>query len=295
MSSIKKTMSALLAVGMLAASAVTAAAENAEPTMPDLTGQRYLTIDEISPGTSVRSFSETVKLSENEEMRIYNDDGIRLFAGDYIGNGASVIIFENSDIKEVYRIKLYGDLNGDGLINAADIAEMRKAAMSLGAPDDRIVSDIDADGETNIIDLIKLKNTGRAYASFRRAECSPHPRALQIAPFRRSRAMRRALRICPQPQRILSLPSADITIRRKQTAICSAAAGRHPLRAASAYPTALQPFVFTAEHRLHLNMKTGNIPLQAAVQGLKIQATALFLRMRAALNTPSAQPAFLLK
>ena len=157
MSSIKKTMSALLAVGMLAASAVTAAAENAEPTMPDLTGQRYLTIDEISPGTSVRSFSETVKLSENEEMRIYNDDGIRLFAGDYIGNGASVIIFENSDIKEVYRIKLYGDLNGDGLINAADIAEMRKTAMSLGAPDDRTVSDIDVDGETNIIDLIKLK------------------------------------------------------------------------------------------------------------------------------------------
>lgn len=67
MSSIKKTMSALLAAGMLAASAVTAAAENAEPTMPDLTGKRYLTIDEISPGTSVRSFSETVKLSENEE------------------------------------------------------------------------------------------------------------------------------------------------------------------------------------------------------------------------------------
>lgn len=157
MSSIKKTMSALLAVGMLAASAVTAAAENAEPTMPDLTGKRYLTIDEISPGTSVRSFSETVELSENEEMRIYNDGGIRLFAGDYIGNGASVIIFENSDIKEVYRIKLYGDLNGDGLINAADIAEMRKTAMSLGAPADRTVSDIDADGETNIIDLIKLK------------------------------------------------------------------------------------------------------------------------------------------
>ena len=40
MSSIKKTMSALLAVGMLAASAVTAAAENAEPTMPDLTVRR---------------------------------------------------------------------------------------------------------------------------------------------------------------------------------------------------------------------------------------------------------------
>ena len=65
-------MSALPAVGMPAASAVTAAAENAEPTMPDLTGQRYLTIDEISPGASVRSFSETVELSENEEMRIYN-------------------------------------------------------------------------------------------------------------------------------------------------------------------------------------------------------------------------------
>ncbi|MFQ8952665.1 MAG: dockerin type I domain-containing protein [Oscillospiraceae bacterium] len=48
-------------------------------------------------------------------------------------------------------------MNGDGLINAADIAEMRKTAMSLGAPDDRTVSDIDADGETNIIDLIKLK------------------------------------------------------------------------------------------------------------------------------------------
>lgn len=48
-------------------------------------------------------------------------------------------------------------MNGDGLINAADIAEMRKTAMSPGAPADRTVSDIDADGETNIIDLIKLK------------------------------------------------------------------------------------------------------------------------------------------
>lgn len=93
-------MSALPAVGMPAASAVTAAAENAEPTMPDLTGQRYLTIDEISPGTSVRSFSGTVELSENGEMRIYNGGGIRLFAGDYIDNG--FVFTDESGIKYTF-------------------------------------------------------------------------------------------------------------------------------------------------------------------------------------------------
>ena len=155
MSSIKKTMSALLAVGMLAASAVTAAAENAEPTMPDLTGQRYLTIDEISPGTSVRSFSETVELSENEEMRIYNGGGIRLFAGDYIGNGASAIIFENSDIKEVYRIKLYGDLNGDGKVNVMDLIRLKRHI----ADGTEVVgnADVNGDGKVNVMDLIRLK------------------------------------------------------------------------------------------------------------------------------------------
>ena len=89
--------------------------------------------------------------------------------------------------------------------------------------------------------------------------------------------------------------SALLAVGMLAASAVTAAAGRHPLRAASAYTMALPPFVFTAERRLHLNMKTENIPLQAAVQGLKIQAAALFLRMRAALNTPSAQPVFLLK
>lgn len=57
----------------------------------------------------MRSFSETVNLADSEEVKIYNSDGVRLFDSGYIGNGTTVVIFENEEIKEVYKIRLYGD------------------------------------------------------------------------------------------------------------------------------------------------------------------------------------------
>lgn len=165
MINIKKMLSTVLVTALVSTTAITAvSAEEAEPTIPNLTGKKYITIDEINPGTSVRSFSETVSLADNEEVKIYNSDGVRLFDSGYIGNGTTVVIFEDEEIKEVYKIRLYGDHNGDGRINAADLAGVRKTVLGATDTYDGTVCDINADGGTDIKDLIKLKkcqaNTG---------------------------------------------------------------------------------------------------------------------------------------
>lgn len=89
---------------------------------------------------------------------------MRLFDSGYIGNGTTVVIFENEEIKEVYKIRLYGDYNGDGRINAADLAGVRKTVLGASDTYDGTVRNINADGGTDIKDLIKLKkcqaNTG---------------------------------------------------------------------------------------------------------------------------------------
>lgn len=54
----------------------------------------------------MRSFSETVNLADSEEVKIYSSDGVRLFDSEYIVNGTTVVIFENEEIKEVYKIRL---------------------------------------------------------------------------------------------------------------------------------------------------------------------------------------------
>ena len=155
---LKRILSKVLVTAVITTTGITAvSAEEAEPTMPDLTGKGYITVDEISPETSVGSFSERINLSENEEAKIYNSDGVRLYNGNYIGNGTSVIIFEDGEIKEVYKIKLYGDLNGDGRINAADLAGIKKELLNICETADGTAGDINADGGTDIRDLIKLK------------------------------------------------------------------------------------------------------------------------------------------
>ena len=156
MINIKKMLSTVLVTALVSTTAITAvSAEEAEPTIPDLTGKKYITIDEINPGTSVRSFSETVNLADSDEVKIYNSDGVRLFDSGYIGNGTTVVIFENEEIKEVYKIRLYGDYNGDGRINAADLAGVRKTVLGAADTYDGTVCDINADGGTDIKDLIK--------------------------------------------------------------------------------------------------------------------------------------------
>ena len=155
---IKKMLTTVLITALTATTMITAVnAEEAEPTLPDISGKEYITVDELEPETSVRSFLEKINISENEEIRVYNRDGVRLFNGGYVGDGAIALIFENSEIKEVYKIRLYGDLNGDGRINAADLAGVRKALLYGGEAAENTACDINADGGADILDLIKLK------------------------------------------------------------------------------------------------------------------------------------------
>ena len=132
-------------------------AEESEPVMPDLSEYNIITIDEIEPETTVSNIIENTAYTETEEIKVFDNEGYLLSGGDYVGNGSTVIIFDNDTIKEVYKVKLYGDLDCDGEINSADLVEIRGILLNVKTPADDTVADIGADGECNISDLVRLK------------------------------------------------------------------------------------------------------------------------------------------
>lgn len=145
-----------LAMVITSLSAV-ASAEERTPTAPDLSSYYTLSIDEISPETKVADFVADIELSDTETVSVYDSEGFLLSGSEYVGNNADVVISENGSVKEVYKVKLYGDLNGDGRIASQDLTELKKTLLGSSEPSDDTVSDISADGATDVIDLIRLK------------------------------------------------------------------------------------------------------------------------------------------
>ena len=54
---------------------------------------------------------------------------------------------------------IYGDTDGNGIINTADITNLVKVILTLGAADGDAIKrgDLDCDGAVNASDLLKLK------------------------------------------------------------------------------------------------------------------------------------------
>lgn len=158
----RKNFKCSIAIALVVALLITVfapvcSAEEAVPTMPDLSEYSFITIDEIEPETTVDDIIEDTVFSANEEVDIYDSQGYLLLGSDYVGNGATIIISENSTIVEVYKIRLYGDLNCDGKINAADLVDFRRNLLEVEEPFDDTVADVKADGSCDILDLVRLK------------------------------------------------------------------------------------------------------------------------------------------
>jgi len=134
-----------------------ASAEENTQTMPDLSEYSYVTIDEIEPKTTVGDLLDNTVCSENEEIEIYNAEGLLLSNSDFVCNGATIIIFQNNTIYEVYKVRIYGDLNCDGKTNATDLVEIKSVLLGTTVPVDDTVADISIDGECNILDLLKIR------------------------------------------------------------------------------------------------------------------------------------------
>ncbi len=147
----------LVAVSVVTVFAPITSAEVPTPSIPDLSEYSYITIDEIEPSTTVNDLTDNTVLSATEEIDVYDTEGILLIGCDYVCNGATIIISDNNIISEVYKVKLYGDLDCDGSINSSDLILMRRTLLRASSPVDDTVADTNSDGELDVLDLIRLK------------------------------------------------------------------------------------------------------------------------------------------
>ena len=157
----RKKLKSLIALILTFALSVTvfapvASAEEAEPSIPDLSSTLCLTIDGFSPDTKVNQLISNTALSETESLTVYDKDGFPLSSSDYVTNSSVIVITNNGVVSEAYKVRLYGDLDYDGRINSFDITEI-KFHLAGSLIDDEIAADINADGIVNTTDLSTMK------------------------------------------------------------------------------------------------------------------------------------------
>ena len=90
--------------------------------------------DEISGiNLSTMQVSQIKQLiNTNLALEFYNSNNQLLQDDDYIGTGSKLIV-KNSNNEEVYKyiFVIYGDLNGDGIINSLDVLVIQKYILEL--------------------------------------------------------------------------------------------------------------------------------------------------------------------
>jgi len=132
-------------------------AEESIPSIPDLSEHSIVTIDEIAPETTVGTLLNELAVFETETVQIYDSEGFLQSYSDFVGNGTTVVISKNGDISEVYKINLYGDIDCNGRINAADLVEMRRILITADYSTYVFSADTTADGDCDILDLVRIK------------------------------------------------------------------------------------------------------------------------------------------
>ncbi len=83
------------------------------------------------------------------------------------GTGAGVRVFANGGLLDTYKILIYGDLNGDGAINASDSTDLNKVAAGLGEITEdifNIAADVDGSGAVNASDSTALSKVAAGLA-----------------------------------------------------------------------------------------------------------------------------------
>ena len=106
-------------------------------------------------GTTIGAIKGIVGTKANVEIKsngnLLNDENV-------IGTGCTIDI-SNNDGSDSYTYVMYGDLNGDGEINSADLLKLRKYLIGSESLDGAYKSSayINEDSEINSADLLKLR------------------------------------------------------------------------------------------------------------------------------------------
>ena len=126
-----------------------------EEDVPEYSSNKYSLgeiITGIQPGTTVKDFVDTFSL-KNCEVKVYKADGSESTGN--IGTGNKISIVSAGNEIAAFTTLVYGDVNGDGIINIIDLGMVDRyilnaydiTGMNLKA------CDVNRDGVVNIIDL----------------------------------------------------------------------------------------------------------------------------------------------
>jgi C1A family cysteine protease len=85
----------------------------------------------IARDTSVDTFYHNVTLGPKTTLTITNYSGKTLLSTDFIGTGTTVDVKIGNIKDSTYTIRLYGDVNGDGLINLNDLVSIRNNLLGI--------------------------------------------------------------------------------------------------------------------------------------------------------------------
>ena len=76
------------------------------------------------------------KITTNLEIEIVDNKGKTLLETDRVGTGSNILVKENGIILRKYTFILYGDSNGDGKINSADLLVLQRHILEIEQIDD---------------------------------------------------------------------------------------------------------------------------------------------------------------
>lgn len=111
----------------------------------------------VSPKTTVNSFISKLGCT-NGTVSITDYSGNAKSSSDYIGTGDRVKVVVNGTTTN-YMVVIYGDVNGDGQINALDLLKVQKHLMGAATlPDPYLTAaNIKRSGNVSALDLLKIQ------------------------------------------------------------------------------------------------------------------------------------------
>ncbi len=122
--------------------------------------QSSMIIDGFYSGITAGDMRQKIKLNDGETVQIYNSAGEVASDSELIGTRTKIVISLNDSETETYLVALYGDFNGDGLINKTDFNKIKGLLFEIydGRNLNHLVGDINNDHTINIIDLTRLQS-----------------------------------------------------------------------------------------------------------------------------------------
>ncbi len=124
-------------------------------TLPGYTVQEHV-ITGIKPGTGAADFIQSLA-SAGGTVSVYQKDGVTVNDGK-IGTG-SVVKITNGDVTESYTCVIYGDVSGDGMVNALDLLKVQKHIIGASKleGDYLTAANVKKSGSVSALDLLKIQ------------------------------------------------------------------------------------------------------------------------------------------